>query len=82
MAKMSWQKGKKESYLATYFVFLLFDLVGLTLQINVWILIGSVGLFCTICGWIVSNNYRFHTKNLKEISLKNSAILTLKRFKF
>jgi hypothetical protein len=68
--KSVWQRGKGEGFLSAYFALLAFSFVGFALQIEVLTLIAAACLFCIVCCWFGSYNYRYHTKCLKEVSPK------------
>lgn len=66
-----WRRGRGEGFLVAYFAVLLFSCVGLVLQNGVFVFVGAACLFCLVCGWFGSDNYRYHTKYLVKAFSKD-----------
>ena len=62
---------KQTGLLAAYFSLLLYTLSGLMFQVSVWLLVGALSWFGILSTFLSSKIYRYYTKRLKEISIKD-----------
>jgi hypothetical protein len=61
---------KQTSYLAGYFVLMLYTLSGLMFQGGMWLLAGALCWFGIVSRFSFSHFYRYYKKRLKETSFK------------
>jgi len=64
---------KQTSYLAGYFVLMLYTVSGLMFQGIMWLFVGALCWFGIVSCFLFSYIYRYYKKCLKETAYKNEA---------